>query len=81
MALGVPVVQADASSLPEIAGAAALYFNPQDSREMAKSLKKVLTSEKIRSRLTKAGLSRAKDFSWEKMARETVKIYAKALKS
>jgi len=80
MALGIPVVQSNASCLPEIAGEAALYFDPYDPRDMAAKLDKVLTSATLRKKLISKGLKRAKDFSWEKMARETLAVYRKAAK-
>ncbi len=78
MALGVPVVQSEASCLPEIAGEAALYFDPQNPRDIAEKLAKVLGNKTLRQGLVKKGLARAKDFSWEKMARETLGVYRKA---
>ena len=78
MSLGIPVVQSDASCLPEIAGDAALYFDPYDPQDMAAKLDKVLTSATLRKKLVSKGLKRVKDFSWEKMARETLAVYKKA---
>ena len=80
MALGVPVVQSNTSCLPEIGGEAALYFDPDDSRDIADKLAKVLGNKKFRQGLVKKGLARAKDFSWEKMARETLKVYESVLR-
>ena len=80
MALGVLVVQSNTSCLPEIGGEAALYFDPDDSRDIADKLAKVLGNKKFRQGLVKKGLARAKDFSWEKMARETLKVYESVLR-
>jgi glycosyltransferase involved in cell wall biosynthesis len=77
MALGVPVVQSNASCLPEIAGEAALYFDPYDPQDMAQKLSQILGNEKLRNKLVKKGSERAKTFSWEQMARETLKVYEK----
>ncbi|GMR19256.1 MAG: glycosyltransferase family 1 protein [Patescibacteria group bacterium] len=75
MGLGTPVVEADASCLPEIAGDAALYFDPYDPGDIAEKLAKVLDNEKLREKLSQKGLKRAREFSWEKMARETLRVY------
>lgn len=80
MSLGVPVVQSHASCLPEIGGEAALYFDPYDPRDMAGKLAKILSNQKLRETLSKKGLARSRMFSWESMARETLKIYKRALK-
>ena len=78
MALGVPVVQSNASCLPEIGGKAALYFDPYDPKDMAEKMAKILGNKALKQKLSKAGLERAKEFSWEKMAKETLKVYEKA---
>jgi len=80
MELGVPVVQANASCLPEIGGKAALYFDPLSPQDIAEKLAKVLGNNPLKKKLVAAGLKRAKDFSWEKMARETLKVYEKVLR-
>ena len=80
MSLGVPVVQSNASCLPEICGDAALYFDPYDPKDMAAKLAKILGNERLRKQLSKKGLARAKRFSWEKMAKETLKVYEKVLR-
>jgi len=80
MALGVPVVQSNASCLPEIGGEAALYFDPYDPADMAQKLSKVLGNKAAKQKLINKGLSRAKEFSWERMAKETLKVYEKVLR-
>lgn len=75
MSLGVPVVQSNASCLPEIAGDAAFYFDPYDPKDMAEKLSRVLGDKALRQKLSTAGLKKAKEFSWEKMARETFEVY------
>lgn len=80
MSLGTPVVQSDVSCLPEVAGDAALYFDPYSPKDMAEKLEKVLGNETLRQRLAKKGLARAKQFSWEKMAKQTLKVYGKVAK-
>lgn len=80
MSYGTPVVSSNATCLPEIYGQAAHYFNPTDTGDIAEAISQVLTDEKIRTRLSKAGYKRIKKYSWKKMAKETHAIYRKVLK-
>jgi len=75
MSLGCPVVVSKTSSLPEVCGEAAEYVNPQRSESIAKALEKVLGSKTKREAMIKKGYEQAKKFSWEKCARETLKVY------
>jgi alpha-1,3-rhamnosyl/mannosyltransferase len=75
MACGCPVVCANAGSLPEICGGAAEYFDPRSEEEMMSAVGLVLGSEERREGLRRAGLARAAEFSWERMAEETGEIY------
>ena len=79
MACGAPVVAADNSSIPEIAGDAALLVDAQDDESMAASMRRVLTDGPLRASLVRKGLERAATFSWERCARETIGAYARAL--
>jgi len=81
MACGVPVVTSNISSLPEVVGEAGLKVNPYKEEEIALAIKKILVWEKLATSLRQKSLERAKVFSWEKTARETVKIYKEANKS
>lgn len=72
MACGCPVVTSRVSSLPEVAGKAAVLVDPNDPGEIAEGIKKAL---KEREELIKKGKKRVKEFSWEKAARETLKVY------
>jgi glycosyltransferase involved in cell wall biosynthesis len=74
-ALGVPVLTSNISSMPEVAGRAALLVNPEDKDEIGKGLLKILSDRKLTRELIKKGSARAKEFAWEKAARETLKIY------
>ncbi len=71
---GVPVVASNTSCLPEIAGKSALLIDPKNSTEIAQAMEKILGSEELRRNLIQAGLENIKRFSWEKCARETLKI-------
>ncbi len=75
MAIGTPVITSNVSSLPEIAGKAALLVNPTREQEIANALKKLLGDSKLQKRLSQRGLKRAKEFSWEQCAKETIKVY------
>ncbi|BBA79311.1 mannosyl transferase B [cyanobacterium endosymbiont of Rhopalodia gibberula] len=75
MTLGSPVITSNTSSLPEIAGDAALLINPNDFLELAEAILKVISDSQLREELTKKGKERAKLFSWEKTAQETFKAY------
>ena len=79
MAMGVPVVCSDTSSLPEVAGVAALYADPNDIGAWTGQLAEVLKNKKTANALRERGRLRAKEFSWEKTASETVKAYRDAL--
>lgn len=75
MACGCPVVVSNTSSLPEVCGDAAYYVNPYSVDSIAEGIHKVLTDENLRKSLIQKGLERVKMFSWEKCARETLKVY------
>ena len=75
MACGVPVVAADNSSIPEIAGDAALFFQAEDTEGMCRIIEKVLTDEVVQLDLIQKGYERAATFSWEKCARQTMMGY------
>jgi glycosyltransferase involved in cell wall biosynthesis len=68
----VPVVSANNSSLPEVAGDAALYFEGKDSQMLTQNLKSVLENADLRNDLIQKGIKQAEKFSWEKCARETL---------
>jgi len=81
MARGVPVACSNTSSLPEVAGDAALLFDPTDERAIATSLRRLLEDEQLRERLVARGLARAREFTWERTARLTLDSYRRALAS
>ncbi len=75
MACGCPVVSSNASSMPEILGDAALYVNPLDVEGWAEALAEVLSSNRLRRKLSAKGIERAKRFTWRRTAEETLKVY------
>lgn len=74
-ALGCPVISSNMGSLPEIGKDAAYYFDPKDQDDMVIKIQNVLNDLSLRKELIKKGKKRVKDFSWKKMAEETLKIY------
>ena len=81
MARGVPCACSDRASLPEVAGDAALLFDPADPAAIRAAIERMLDDDALRERLRSAGLARAAQFSWERCARETAAVYARALAS
>lgn len=79
MACGLPVVCSRATSLPEVAGDAALYVSGTDERELAQALSTIATSDELRSELRSAGFRRAAAFSWKECAEATVALYSRIL--
>lgn len=79
MARGVPGACADRASMPEVAGDAALLFDPSEPDEIRSAVERLLSDEQLRARLRDAGLARAATFSWERTARETARAYERAL--
>lgn len=79
MACGCPVISSNAGSLPEVAGDAAIYFDPGDEGEMIDKINWVLKSEKLRKELIEKGKKRVQNFSWEKLAQQTMEVYQKCV--
>ena len=79
MASRVPVICAQNSSLPEVAGKAALFFSADKALDLATKIEVVLTNKELRKKLIEKGKLRIEKFSWQKCAQETLK-YIKELK-
>jgi glycosyltransferase involved in cell wall biosynthesis len=75
MACGVPVITSKTTSLPEVVGDAGLLIDPQDISALADAIYRVLDDSDQRSDMIKKGLERAKRFSWERCAKETLSVY------
>jgi len=75
MASGTPVVTSNVSSLPEVAGDAAILVDPHDPQAIADGISRLLTDEKLRRDLRMKGLARARQFSWEDSVRRVHAIY------
>jgi glycosyltransferase involved in cell wall biosynthesis len=78
---GLPVACSNVSSLPEVAGPAARYFDPLDVDEIRQSIEDLLTDSQLAARYAKAGREQARRFSWERSARETLAVYERALEA
>ncbi len=81
MGHGTPVVSSNATCLPEVYEQAAHYFHPTDTRDIAAAIDEVLSDDKLRTRLSKAGFKQIKKYSWKKMAKETHAIYQEVLEA
>jgi glycosyltransferase involved in cell wall biosynthesis len=79
MTLGAPVITSNISSLPEIAGEAALLIDPTSIADLADAITHVLTNSELRHELRRRGLSQAAQLTWVKTARATLDIYQWAL--
>jgi len=75
MAAGCPVACSDRAALPEVAGQAALYFDPTEVDAIAEAILVLWLDEGSRERLIRAGHKRAAQFSWTKCAQETLRVY------
>jgi glycosyltransferase involved in cell wall biosynthesis len=79
MIRGAPVACSNTTSLPEVAGDAALLFDPLDVEAIAFSIRRILEERELAERLRAAGRERARRFTWEEAARRTLASYCKAL--
>lgn len=80
MTLGAPVITSNTSSLPEVAGDAALFVNPDDPMQIVDAILQVINNSNLRRELIEKGKERAKLFSWERTAMETLKAYKSLVK-
>lgn len=77
MATGTPVVVGDNSSLPEVVGDCGLRVDVGKDEALAAALKRVLVDEELRDRLRREGPARAREFTWERTARQTLEVLEK----
>lgn len=75
MACGCPVIVSNVASLPEIVGDAGRLIDPHDENDLANALFEVLSDSQLKRELSTKGLERARQFSWEKAAKETMEVY------
>jgi glycosyltransferase involved in cell wall biosynthesis len=79
MACGTPVVASNVSSLPEVVGDAALLIDPNNEEDLAVALHRLLTDDALHASLRAKGLARARTFTWERAAEQTLTVYRRAL--
>lgn len=78
MACGVPIVCSKSTSLPEIVGEAAMFYNnPEDAEELASKIEIMINSKSMRDTVSEKAKKRAKQFSWNKCVQETLELYNK----
>ena len=75
MSCGAAVICSNSTSLPEVAGDAALLIDPKSSRSLQQAMQELLHSRESVCRLRKAGAAQASKFSWRKAAQETLRVY------
>jgi glycosyltransferase involved in cell wall biosynthesis len=80
MACGTPAITSNVSSLPEVAGDAALTITPTDTRALSAAMTQVLCDAALRAQLRERGLRQAAQFSWQRTAQQTAQVYADVLK-
>jgi glycosyltransferase involved in cell wall biosynthesis len=79
MASGVPVIISKSASLPEVAGGAALEFDPQSENELAGTIERLTRDRVLQNQLASKGRERAAQFTWRRTAEETMRVYGEAL--
>ncbi|MDJ0737018.1 MAG: glycosyltransferase family 1 protein [Nostocaceae cyanobacterium] len=79
MACGTTVITSNLSSLPEVAGDAAILVNPYNTGEITEAMQTIATDSQLRDRLRVAGINRASYFSWEKTGKATVELLSSYL--
>ena len=79
MAAGLPVVAAQTSSLPEVGGKAALYADPNDPARLAEQVTQACEDQPLRQKMIEQGLARAREFTWERTAVGTLRVYEEVL--
>ncbi|MBI2085935.1 glycosyltransferase family 4 protein [Candidatus Daviesbacteria bacterium] len=76
-ACGTPVLSSNRGALPEVGGAAAIYFDPNNKLQFISQAKEVLANKSLQNKLSRFGLKQAAKFSWEKTVAETRLVYEK----
>ena len=79
MAAGAPVASSNTAAMPEVAGDAALYFNPHDANDMASCIDRLLTDTDLCRELSQKALAQAKNYSWERTAESTLDVLYQAV--
>lgn len=79
MACGVPAISSNISSMPEIVGDAGLLVDPYNDSQLTEAMYLVISNRALHQDLIEKGLTRAKEFSWEKTAKETLAVYERVM--
>jgi glycosyltransferase involved in cell wall biosynthesis len=79
MSFGTPVICARASSLPEVGGDAAAWVNPDDDRQVARAISRLIADPGVKASMRAASLAQAARFSWEETARQTLAAFDDAI--
>ena len=79
MVRGLPVVTSNTSSLPEVGGDAALYADPRDPHSIAREVIRAVEDPDLRQEMIRKGVLRSREFTWERTARETLRVYEELL--
>jgi glycosyltransferase involved in cell wall biosynthesis len=79
MAVGAPVITSNVTSMPEIAGDAAILIDPHDAAAIAHAMRECYLNDGIKGELRSRGFRRREDFTWERTARETLAVFRQAL--
>lgn len=79
MNCGTPVISSNSTSLPEILGNAAIYFNPHDPNDMAEKIHMVFQDKNLYNELRDKGFEQVKKYSWKEMTEKTLKLYKEIL--
>ncbi len=74
-----PVISSNATCLPEIYGASAVYFDPLDVDDMSKKIESVLNNKTLSDEMIQKGLNQIKNYSWRTMAEQTLEVYSRLL--
>jgi glycosyltransferase involved in cell wall biosynthesis len=78
MSRNIPVISSDHSCMREILGDSAYFFNGRNEKEIGEAMKKIMEDDELRKILIEKSLEQVRKYSWEKMGRETLKIYDSA---
>jgi glycosyltransferase involved in cell wall biosynthesis len=81
LAIGVPTITSNVSSMPEVAGDAALFVDPFDVQELSNALRALLENPSLRRALSAKGIEQAKKFTWKRAALETIDVYENVVRA
>lgn len=81
MACGTPVITSSISSLPEVAGDAAILVDPTDAKALASALQRIVKDSSLRQDLSRRGRQRASLFTWQQSAEKTLAVYGRAARA